>query len=103
MTHQQDGISPITRQFTDLMKLLGAIAGVLAVYTAMNWFVVHLYFNTLTTQISDLTNHVSSINEWRVQKSEDLAVQNERINSIEKRITSYDKLKSGSRSLEIQK
>lgn len=83
MTPNHNG--SIASQFQDLIKLLGSIATILAIYTGLNWFVVNLYFNSLSTQMTNMNSHLVAVEDWRSKSESQIAVVEHRVGVLEGR------------------
>ena len=78
-------------EVTKLLRWAGSVAGILAVFTGLIWYVIDAKIAPIQEAITRYNSHFISIHEWQKEKGEKIAVIEAYKYSIEKRV---DRLES---------
>jgi hypothetical protein len=69
-----------------LLRIIGSIATIIALYTGMTWYVFHIYFGQVMVKLSAVEQHIQASAEWKMNHSKEDGSMQEKIVSLEKRV-----------------
>lgn len=69
-----------------LLRIIGSIATIIALYTGMTWYVFHIYFGQVMSKLTVVETEIHASAQWKIEHSKQEGITQERVAELDKRV-----------------